>query len=161
MDPPESGDQSESELPSDTPAADLIWDGLLAWMRGTFAVIAVVLAIHATLGYPRPADALLTRGQLAFLVMQALASSLVIAQSGGRLSRHLYGAIAVALVAGVPATLAVLMIVEWSGGRRGAGHVGPPLGGERRSSRSSKQSRSATSSGAFRTVRRMGASVDA
>jgi hypothetical protein len=116
MDPLESGDQSESELPSDTPAADLIWDGLVAWMRGTFAVIGIALAIHATLGYPRPADATLTRGQLAFLVMQAVASSLVIVQSGRRLSRHLYWAVAVALVAGVPATLAVLMIVEWSGG---------------------------------------------
>ncbi len=116
MDPLESDDQSESEPPSDTPAADLIWDGLVAWMRGTFAVIGVALAIHATLGYPRPADATLTRGQLAFLVVQALASSLVIAQSGRRLARHLYWAIAVALIAGVPATLAVLMIFEWSAG---------------------------------------------
>jgi hypothetical protein len=117
MDPISSDEQSESDGPSDTPIPDRIWDGLVAWMRGTFAVIGVALAIHATLGWPRPADAMLTRGQLAFLVIQAVASSVVIVQSGRRLSRHLYGAVAVAFVAGVPATLAVLMIVEWSGGR--------------------------------------------
>ena len=116
MDPLSSGHQSESDGPSDTPAADQIWDGLVAWMRGTFAVIGIALAIHATLGFPRPAAAMLTRGQLAFLVFQSAASGWVIVQSGRRLSRHLYWAAVVAFVAGVPATLAVLMIVEWSGG---------------------------------------------
>ena len=107
----------ESNGPSDTPIPDQIWDGLVAWMRGTFAVVGLALAIHATLGWPRPADAMLTPGQLAFLVFQAVASSVVIVQSGRRLSRHLDWAVVVAFVAGVPATLAVLMIVEWIGGR--------------------------------------------
>src|SRR6476661_7719083 len=39
----------------DTPIPDRIWDGLVAWMRGTFAVIGAALAISATLGYPRRA----------------------------------------------------------------------------------------------------------
>jgi hypothetical protein len=114
---PVSDDQAESDRPSDTPAADLIWGGLLAWMRGTLAVIGVALAIHATLGWPRPSAAMLTGGQVLFLVIQALASSAVIVQSGQRLLRHLPWAVAVAFVAGVPASLAVLMIGEWSGGR--------------------------------------------
>jgi hypothetical protein len=100
-------------MPTDTPIPDQIWDGLVAWMRGTFAVIAVALAISATLGYPRPAAGALTGIQLAGLVTQALASSWVIVQSGRRLSRRFPGAILTAAVACVPATLAVLMVYEW------------------------------------------------
>lgn len=117
MDPLSGSDQPEPGIPSDTPIPDQIWDGLVAWMRGTFAVIGVALAIHATLGYPRPSAAMLTGGQLAALVSQAVASTVVIVQSGHRLSRRLPWAILVALVAAVPATLAILMILEWSGGQ--------------------------------------------
>jgi hypothetical protein len=108
-------DPLSAETPSDTPIPDRIWDGLGAWMRGTFAVIGVALAVSATLGWPRPAAAMLTGVQLALLVSQAVASGGVIVQSGRRLSRRPLGALAVAVVAGVPVTLALLMIVEWTG----------------------------------------------
>ena len=111
MDPP------SVETPSDTPIPDRIWDGLAAWMRGTFTVIGVALAVSATLGWPRPAAAMLTGVQLALLVSQAVASGVVIVRSGRRLSRRPLGALAVAVVAGVPVTLALLMIVEWTGPR--------------------------------------------
>jgi hypothetical protein len=110
-------DPLSSETPSDTPIPDQIWDVLGAWMRGTFAVIGVALAVSATLGWPRPAAAMLTGAQLALLVSQAVASGAVIVQSGRRLSRRPLGAVAVAVVAGVPVTLAFLMIVEWTGPR--------------------------------------------
>lgn len=105
------------DLPSDTPIPDQVWDGLVAWMRGTFGVIGVALGVHAILGYPRPSAATLTRMQLALLLVQAVASSAVIVESGRRLSRRLTWAMLIAFVAGVPATLAVMMLVEWSGGR--------------------------------------------
>ena len=60
---------------------------------------------------------MLTGVQLALLVSQAVASSVVIVQSGRRLARRPLGALAVAVVAGVPVTLALLMIVEWTGPR--------------------------------------------
>ena len=110
-------DRLQPDLPSDTPIPDQIWDGLVAWMRGTFAVVGLALAVSATLGWPRPPAAMLGGGQLAFLVSQAIVSSIVIVQSGRRLSRRFPGALATAIVAGVPATLAVLMIMEWSGPR--------------------------------------------
>ena len=37
-----------ADTPTDTPIPDQIWDGLGAWMRGTFAVIGVALAVSAT-----------------------------------------------------------------------------------------------------------------
>lgn len=51
-DPEDLRDAAASSALSDMPIPDLIWDGLLAWMRGTFAVIGTV-AISATLGWPR------------------------------------------------------------------------------------------------------------
>jgi hypothetical protein len=84
-------DPLSAETPSDTPIPDQIWDGLGAWMRGTFAEIGVALAVSATLGWPRPAAAMLTGVQLALLVSHAVASGVVIVQSGRRLSRRPLG----------------------------------------------------------------------
>src|SRR5690349_8834932 len=59
----------------DTPIPDQLWDALVAWMRGTFAVVGTALAVSATLGYPRRAPGELDGSQLAFLVAQAAACS--------------------------------------------------------------------------------------
>src|SRR5690349_4530606 len=107
---------SDPDEPSgldDTPIPDQLWDGLLAWMRGTFAVIGTALAISATLGYPRRAPGELSGSQVAFLIAQAVACSAFVVQSGRRLCRHYRGAVLVALTAGFPGALAVLMAVEW------------------------------------------------
>lgn len=97
----------------DTPIPDQLWDGLLAWMRGTFAVIGTALAISATLGYPRRAPGELNGSQLAFLVAQAVTCSAFMLQSGRRPCRHYRGAVLVAFAAGVPGALAVLMAIGW------------------------------------------------
>jgi hypothetical protein len=97
----------------DTPIPDRIWDGMVAWMRGTFAVMGTALAISATLGYPRRAPGELSGPQLAFLVAQGVACSAFVVQSGRRLCRRYPGAVLVALIAGLPGALAVLMGVEW------------------------------------------------
>jgi hypothetical protein len=97
----------------DTPIPDKLWDGLLAWMRGTFAVIGTALAVSATLGYPRRAPGELNGSQLAFLVAQAVTCSAFMVQSGRRLCRHYRGAVLVAFAAGVPGALAVLMAIGW------------------------------------------------
>jgi hypothetical protein len=114
MDEPEDAppDAGPAE-PSDTPIPDVIWDGLLAWMRGTFAVIGTALAISATLGWPRRPAATVTGGQLGVLAVQALVCSGVIVRSGRHLSRRPAGAVAVAFAAGVPAALALLMVMAW------------------------------------------------
>jgi len=108
-----SGEEAAASGLDDTPIPDKLWDGLVAWMRGTFAVIGTALAISATLGYPRRAPGELSGSQLAFLVAQAMASSAFMVQSGRRLCRHYKGAVLVALTAGVPGALAALMVVEW------------------------------------------------
>ena len=110
---PPAGNRPEPSELDNTPIPDKIWDGLVAWMRGTFAVIGTALAISATLGYPRRAPGELSGSQLAFLIAQAVASSAFVVQSGRRLCRHYRGAILVALAAGLPGALAVLMAVEW------------------------------------------------
>jgi hypothetical protein len=97
----------------DTPIPDRIWDGLLAWMRGTLVVTSTALAIATTLGWPRRAAAELTRAQLAFLVLQAILCSAFVVRSGHRLCRRFPGALLVAFTSGVPAALALLMSVEW------------------------------------------------
>src|SRR6476661_3833059 len=97
----------------DTPIPDLIWDGMVAWMRGTFAVLGTALAISATLGYPRRAPGALSGSQLALLIAQAVACSAFVVQSGRRLCRRYPGAVLVAFIAGLPGALAVLMGVEW------------------------------------------------
>ena len=99
--------------PSDTPIPDRIWDGLVAWMSGTFAVVGAALAISATLGWPRRTAAALTGAQLAVLVLQAFACSGFVVRSGRSLSRSYPGALLVAFTAGVPAALAALMGMEW------------------------------------------------
>lgn len=98
----------------DTPIPDKIWDGMVAWMRGTFAVTGAALAISATLGYPRRAPGALSGSQLAFLIAQAVACSAFVVQSGRRLCRRFPGAVLVAFTAGSPGALAVLMGVEWA-----------------------------------------------
>ena len=75
----------------DTPIPDRIWDGLLAWMRGTLIVTSTALAI--------------------------LCSAFVV-RSGRRLCRRFPGALLVAFTAGVPAALALLMSVEWFDARQ-------------------------------------------
>jgi hypothetical protein len=97
----------------DTPIPDQLWDALVAWMRGTFAVVGTALAVSATLGYPRRAPGELDGSQLAFLVAQAAACSAFMVQSGRRLCRHYRGAVLVAFAAGVPGALAVLMALGW------------------------------------------------
>lgn len=93
-------------------------------MRGTFGVLGFALAVSAILGYPRPSAATLSSTQLALLLVQALASSAIIVQSGRRLSRRLPGALLTAFVAAVPATLAVLVVLEWTGGSEAAASWG-------------------------------------
>jgi len=110
--PPGSDEPAPAGL-DDTPIPDLIWDGMVAWMRGTFAVLGTALAISATLGYPRRAPGELSGSQLAFLIAQAVACSAFVVQSGRRLCRRYPGALFVALMAGLPGALAVLMGVEW------------------------------------------------
>jgi len=112
-DPEDLRDAAASSALSDTPIPDLIWDGLLAWMRGTFAVIGTAVAISATLGWPRRAAADLSGGQLGVLVAQAVVCSAFIARSGRHLSRRFAGALLVAFGAGVPAALAILMVLAW------------------------------------------------
>lgn len=106
-------DEPVPEALDDTPIPDRIWDGLVAWMRGTLAVIGTALAISATLGYPRRAPGELSGSQLAILIAQAIACSGFVVQSGRRLCRRYPGAVLVALIAGLPGALAVLMGVEW------------------------------------------------
>jgi hypothetical protein len=106
-------DDAESTAPSDTPIPDRLWDGLLAWMRGTFAVLGTALAISATLGWPRRPPTDLGGGQIAVLVVQAFVCAVVLVRSGRHLSRHCAGALAVAFAAGVPAALAILMLLAW------------------------------------------------
>ena len=110
---PPARERPEPSGLDDTPIPDKLWDGLLAWMRGTFAVVGSALAISATLGYPRRAPAELSGSQLAFLIVQAVACSAFMVQSGRRLCRHYRGATLVAFAAGLPGALAVLMAVEW------------------------------------------------
>ncbi|MFL5495548.1 MAG: hypothetical protein ACJ8DC_14285 [Gemmatimonadales bacterium] len=43
-------DDSTPSTLSDTPLVDRMWDGLVAWMRGTFVVIGTALAVAGTLG---------------------------------------------------------------------------------------------------------------
>ena len=121
-DEPSAGERPAPTGLDDTPIADKLWDGLVAWMRGTFAVVGAALAISATLGYPRRAPGELSGSQLAFLISQAVACSAFMVQSGRRLCRHYRGAILVAFAAGLPGALAVLMAVEWHQRR-------PPLAG--------------------------------
>jgi hypothetical protein len=97
----------------DTPIPDRIWGGMVAWMRGTFAVVGTALAISATLGYPRRAPGALSATQAVFLVVQAAACAAFVVQSGRRLCRRYPGAVIVAFAAGVPAALALLLGVEW------------------------------------------------
>jgi len=106
-------DDATSSALSDTPIPDRIWDGLLVWMRGTFAVIGTALAISATLGWPRRAAADLSGAQLGVLVAQAVACSVFVVRTGRHVSRRCAGALAVAFGAGVPAALAILMILAW------------------------------------------------
>lgn len=110
---PPAGEQPEPSRLDDTPIPDQLWDGLVAWMRGTFAVVGTALAISATLGYPRRAPGELSGSQLAFLVVQAVTCSAFVVQSGRRLCRHYRGGVLVAFAAGVPAALAVLMAIGW------------------------------------------------
>jgi hypothetical protein len=110
---PPVGGAPEPRPLDDTPIPDKLWDGLVAWMRGTFAVLGTALAISATLGYPRRAPGELSGSQLAFLVAQAVACSGFMVQSGRRLCRHYGGAVLVAFAAGVPGALAVLMAIGW------------------------------------------------
>jgi hypothetical protein len=98
---------------TDTPTVDRIWDGLVAWMGGTFAVCGAAVAISAALGWPRRAAAELPGWDLAFLITQAVACSAFVVRSGRSLCRRYPGALAVAFAGGVPAALAVLMVVEW------------------------------------------------
>jgi hypothetical protein len=110
---PASSDEPAPTGLDDTPIPDRIWDGLVAWMRGTFAVLGAALAISATLGYPRRAPGELSGSQLAFLIAQAIACSAFVVQSGRRLCRSYPRALFVAFMAGLPGALAVLMGVEW------------------------------------------------
>jgi hypothetical protein len=98
---------------SDTPIPDRLWDGMVAWLGGTLAVCAAAIAVSNTLGWPRRPAALLTGWQLAVLVAQAVACSGFVLRSGQRLWRRLPGAVMVALAAGVPGAVTVLMGVEW------------------------------------------------
>jgi hypothetical protein len=97
---------------SDTPAADRIWDGLVAWIGGTLAICGAAVAISTALGWPRRAAAELPGSALAFLIVQAVVCGAFVVRSGRSLRRRYPGAVAVAFVAGVPAALAVLMVVE-------------------------------------------------
>jgi hypothetical protein len=108
-----SHDDSTPPALDDTPLMDRMWDGLVAWLRGTFVVIGTAVAVAGTLGWPRRAAAALTGTQLWFLAAQALACSAFIARSGRSLCRHGPGALAVAFLTGVPASFAVLMSLEW------------------------------------------------
>ena len=112
-DEPPAGEQPEPSRLDDTPIPDQRWDGLVAWMRGTFAVIGTALAVSATLGYPRRAPGELSGSQLAFLVVQAVTCSALVVQSGRRLCRHYRCGVLVAFAAGVPGALAVLMAIGW------------------------------------------------
>jgi hypothetical protein len=116
-DPPPAGREAEPSGLDDPPIPDQLWDGLVAWMRGTFAVIGTALAVSATLGYPRRAPGELSGSQLAFLIAQAVACSAFMVQSGRRLCRHYRGAVLVAFAAGLPGALAVLMTIGWFDGR--------------------------------------------
>jgi hypothetical protein len=115
VDPPDAPPSGppESYRLDDTPIPDKLWDGLVAWMRGTFAVIGTALAISATLGYPRRAPGDLNGSQLAFLVAQAVTCSTFMVQTGRRLCRHYRGAVLVAFAAGIPGAVAVLMAIGW------------------------------------------------
>jgi len=110
---PTSQAASEASGLDDTPIPDRLWDGLLAWMRGTFAVIGAALAVSATLGYPRRAPDGLTGSQLAFLVAQAVGCSAFVVHSGRRFCRRYRGALVVAFIAGVPGSLALLLVLAW------------------------------------------------
>ena len=98
---------------SDTPIPDRLWDGMVAWMSGTFVVFATAIAISTTLGWPRRAAAELTGSQLGFLISQAVVCCAFVLRSGRRVCRRYPGAVAVAFTAGVPASLALLMALEW------------------------------------------------
>jgi D-aminopeptidase len=117
---------------SDTPAADRIWEGLVAWIGGTFVVCGTAIAISAALGWPRRAAAELAATDLAFLVMQAVACTAFIVRSGWRISRRYLGAIAVAFVGGLPAALAVFTALEWRTPSSPAASWGHLLGGAAR-----------------------------
>jgi hypothetical protein len=110
---PTGGDEPEPSALDDTPIPDRIWDGMVAWIRGTFAVVGTALAISATLGYPRRGPGALSGSQVAFLIAQAAACSGFVVQSGRRLCRRYTGAVLVAFTAGLPGALAVLLAVEW------------------------------------------------
>ena len=108
-------DDPAGSLPSDTPAADRLWDGMLAWMRGTFVVYATAIAISTTLGWPRREAGQLSGSQIGFLISQAVVCCAFVVRSGWRLCRRFAGAAAVALAAGVPGSLALLLALEWRG----------------------------------------------
>jgi hypothetical protein len=111
----QSDDDPAGTPPSDTPAADRLWDGMLAWMRGTFVVYATAIAISTTLGWPRREAGQLSGSQIGFLVSQAVVCSAFVVRSGWRLCRRFAGAAAVALTAGVPGSLALLLVLAWRG----------------------------------------------
>ena len=100
---------------TDTPIPDRIWDGLLAWMRGTLVVFATAIAVSTTLGWPRRSAAELTGSQIGFLIVQAIVCCAFVLRTGHRLCRRYLGAVAVAFTAGVPGALALLMALEWHG----------------------------------------------
>jgi hypothetical protein len=108
-----SSDESTPATLSDVPVPDRIWDGMVALLRGTFIVTTTAVAVAGALGWPRRAAAELPAGELVFLIAQALASGAFVARSGRLLCRRYPGALAVALVAGVPVALALLMGLEW------------------------------------------------
>jgi hypothetical protein len=106
-----SSDESAPAALSDAPVPDRIWDGMVALLRGTFIVTTTAVAV--ALGWPRRSAAELPAGQLVFLIAQALASGAFVVRSGRLLCRRYPGALAVALLAGVPVALALLMGLEW------------------------------------------------
>ena len=108
-------DDPAGSLPSDTPAADRLWDGMLAWMRGTFVVYATAIAISTTLGWPRRAAGQLSGSQIGFLISQAVLCWAFVVRTGWRLCRPIAGAAAVAWAAGLPGSLALLLAQEWRG----------------------------------------------
>ena len=108
-----AGDDDQAPALSDTPLADRMWDGLLAWMSGTFAICAVAIAISSALGFPRREAAQLSGGQIGFLITQAVLCCAYVVRTGWRLCRGYPGAVAVAFAAGIPGALALLLAVEW------------------------------------------------
>jgi hypothetical protein len=113
-------DDEAAPATTDVPLADRMWDGLLAWMSGTFAVCGAALAISTALGFPRRAAAELSGGEIGFLITQAVACAGFVLRTGWRQSHRYLGAVAVAFAAGVPGALAVLMALAWHDAREPA-----------------------------------------